>query len=193
MAKPVGAREKLRLFLIEHVGEVIDSDTLRAVAGTSEWARRIRELRDEYGYQVRTHNDRAGLRPGEYVLVSAEPHPITLARSISKELRAQVLSRNGYTCQMCGIGAGEPHPDDNGRPARLHIGHIIDISAGGGNESSNLRALCSVCNEGASNITASPPAATKILAQLRRAARDDQLLVLKWLIDKYPNEIGESR
>jgi len=46
MAKKVGARTKLREFFIAHVGEVLDSDTLRDMAGISEWARRIRELRN---------------------------------------------------------------------------------------------------------------------------------------------------
>src|SRR5580698_8715543 len=77
-----------------------------------------------------THNDRSELKPGEYVLVDLKPLP-AFERGISKEVRAYVLDRNGFTCQMCGIAAGEPHPDDGGRKARLHIGHIIDKSMGG--------------------------------------------------------------
>ena len=56
MKKP-GARSKLREYFLSHIGEVLDSDTLREVAGISEWARRIRELRDEEGFQILTHND----------------------------------------------------------------------------------------------------------------------------------------
>lgn len=60
-----GARTKLRLFFLNHVGEVLEAEQLRTVAGgISEWARRIRELRTEEGYQILTHNDRADLKPG---------------------------------------------------------------------------------------------------------------------------------
>jgi len=45
----------------------------------------------------------------------------------SWETRALVLDRNGFTCQMCGAVAGEPHPYDPNRKTRLHIGHIVDM------------------------------------------------------------------
>ena len=107
-------------------------------------------------------------------------------RAISKETGAIVLDRNGYTCQMCGIAAGEPHPADNGRKARLHIAHIIDKSMGGVDEPGNLKAVCSVCNEGASNLTLNRPDAIKLLAQIRRAPATDQIDVLKWIVTKFP-------
>ncbi|MFT4203359.1 MAG: hypothetical protein QM610_05540 [Chitinophagaceae bacterium] len=44
-----GSRAKLREFFIANVGEILGSDALREVAGTSEWARRVRELRNEEG------------------------------------------------------------------------------------------------------------------------------------------------
>jgi hypothetical protein len=45
--KQQGARDKLRQYFLNHLGEVLDSDILREVAGISEWARRVRELRNE--------------------------------------------------------------------------------------------------------------------------------------------------
>lgn len=41
------ARDRIRAYLIEHVGEVIPGEELAEVAGVSEWARRLRELRAE--------------------------------------------------------------------------------------------------------------------------------------------------
>ncbi len=181
------ARDKLREYFLANIGVVLDSDTLRSIAGISEWARRVRELRNEEGYQILTHNDRSDLKPGQYVLENPEPQP-AFPREISKETRAYVLDRNGFTCQMCGAVAGEPHPYDPSRKTRLHIGHIIDKSMGGTDDPSNLRALCSVCNEGAANLTLDRPSYDKLLIQVRRANGADQLKVLEWLIRKYPKQ-----
>ena len=106
------------------MGVILTSIELFDISGgKTEWGRRVRELRNQEGMNIITHNDRSDLMPGQYLLVNTKPLPF-FNRSISKELRALVLDRNGYTCQMCGIAAGEPHPANNGRKARLHIGHI---------------------------------------------------------------------
>lgn len=182
--KGKGSRAKLREYFLQNVDRILDSDTLREVAGTSEWARRVRELRNEEGMNIATHNDRSDLKPGQYLLIDLKPLP-SFGRDISKETRAYVLDRNGFTCQMCGAAAGEPHPFDQGRKTRLHIGHIIDKSMGGTDAPSNLRAICSVCNEGASNLTLNRPETIKLIAQVRRAPTKDQIEVLKWLIQKF--------
>ena len=185
--KKKGSRAKLREFFLDNVGEVLNSDVLREIAGTSEWARRVRELRNEEGMNIATHNDRSELKPGEYLLVDIKPLP-AFERGISKETRAFVLDRNGFTCQMCGAAAGEIHPYDQGRKTRLHLGHIIDKSMGGTDDANNLRAICSVCNEGASNLTLNRPQAIKLLAQVRRTPTSDQIDVLKWLVQKFPKQ-----
>jgi hypothetical protein len=180
-----GARAKLRAHFLGNVGRVMASEELREVAGgISEWARRVRELRTEEGYQILTHNDRSELKPGEYLLETSKPVP-AFERGISKETRAFVLDRNGFTCQMCGAVAGEPHPFDATRKTRLHIGHVIDKSLGGSDDASNLRAICSVCKEGASNATLTRPDLQKLLVQVRRAKSEDQVAVMEWLIRKY--------
>lgn len=186
MPRP-GAKVKLRGYFLSHVGEVLDSQALREVAGSSEWGRRVRELRNEEGWDIATHNDRSDLKPGQYMLQSTKilPH---FERGISKETRAYVLDRNGFTCQMCGAVAGEPHPFDPGRKTRLHIGHIVDKSMGGTDDPGNLRALCSICNEGASNLTLDRPDYQKLLAQIRRAPGSEQVRVMEWLVKKFPEQ-----
>lgn len=187
--RPEGARKKLRKYVESRLGQVLDSNALREVAGTSEWARRLRELRDEHGMDIVSHNDVSSLKPGQYMLRSLAVRP-AFERGMSKETRAYILDRNGFTCQMCGTAAGEPHPYD-GRKTRLQIGHIVDKSLGGTDDYSNLRAICSVCNEGAANITLQRPDAMKLLVQVRRAAGLDQLEVLDWLVRKFPNQARE--
>ncbi len=186
-----GARGKLRAHFLANIGRVMDSDELRVVADNqSEWGRRVRELRTEEGYLILTHNDRSELKPGQYLLETPKPQP-AFERSISKETRAYVLDRNGFTCQMCGAVAGEPHPYDSTRKTRLHLGHIIDKSSGGSDDPSNLRAICSVCNEGASNTTLMRPDLQKLLIQVRRATSVDQLELMKWLIRKFQKQASD--
>lgn len=188
-----GAKKKLREYFLANLNKVLTSQELQAVAnGSAEWGRRVRELRNEEGYEILTNNDRSDLKPGEYLLENHKPRP-AFARDISKETRAYVLDRNGFTCQMCGAVAGEAHPNDPaGRKTRLHIGHIIDKSKGGTDDRSNLRALCSVCNEGAQNIVLMRPDLTQLLIAIRRATAADQLAALEWLVRKFPKQAATA-
>jgi hypothetical protein len=46
-SKGKGSRAKLREYFIQNVGKILEAEELRTIAETSEWARRIRELRNE--------------------------------------------------------------------------------------------------------------------------------------------------
>jgi hypothetical protein len=142
------------------------------------------ELRDEFGYQILSHKDRAELKPGQYVLESDKRLPV-LPRSISKETRAWVFDRNGYTCQMCGLGAADPDPFHPGLKVRLTLGHIIDKSKGGPDTPQNLRAVCTNCNEGLQNTASPRPDRIELMKQVRRATGDDQLYLLEWLEQRF--------
>ncbi len=173
-----------------NIGRIIESHELQAAAdGAVQYSRRLRELRDEEGWQILSHNDSAELKPGQYLLRREPSHQERphFARAISARLRAEVLDRNGFTCQMCGITPGETDPATN-RPARLHIGHIKDKSLGGKDELSNLRTLCSTCNQGAKNITPEKPTGIWLLSQVRRAGRDEQTTLYKWLKSKFEEQ-----
>jgi hypothetical protein len=166
---------------------VVTSIEIRDAAGTSvsEWARRVRELREQEGWKIVTHHDVTHLKPGQYVLTEEPPENlIKFERGISTKLRAEVLDRNGFTCQMCGLTPGEIDPA-TGRKVRLHLGHIKDKSLGGKIELSNLRALCSTCNQGAKNITGEKPTSIWLLSQVRRAGQEEQRAVLNWLFKKF--------
>lgn len=181
-----GARTLLREHFLANVGRVMDVDELRPVAkNITEWARRVRELRDEEGYQILTNNDRDDLKAGQYLLLDPIPR-LKNTRKVSKETRAIVLERDGYTCQTCGAEAGQPHPYEPTRKTRLHLGHILDKSKGGTDVPDNLKAQCSICNEGLANITPIRPDEADLLARIRRARSSDQQKILKWLIKKFP-------
>lgn len=65
LTRQPGSKDKLRVFFLSKVGEVLDSKTLSQVAGSSEWGRRVRELRNEEGFDILTHKDRSDLKPGQ--------------------------------------------------------------------------------------------------------------------------------
>lgn len=185
MQKKQGSKTLILDYLAQNVGVGVSSRDLQtASGGASEWGRRLRELRDEEGYDILSHKDRADLKPGEYVLASLKRKP-AFKRGVSKETRAYVLERNGYTCQMCGIAAGDADPFNPQRTIRLAIGHIIDKSKGGEDVPTNLRAVCSNCNEGLQNAAPMKPDRLQLLTQLRRATLADQRAVLEWLLQKF--------
>lgn len=186
----IGSKEKIRQYLLANIGRVIESHELQTAAdGAVNYSRRLRELRDEEGWPILSHNDSAELKPGQYMLrhkPSRKNRP-EFARMISARLRAEVLDRNGFTCQMCGLTPGEVDPATT-RLVRLHIGHIKDKSLGGKDELFNLRTLCSTCNQGAKNVTAEKPSTIWLLSQVRRAGREEQRAVYEWLKQKFSEQ-----
>ena len=173
------------MLLLANIGRVIEGKELQEASGwKAERARRVRELRDEEGYQILSHKDRADLKPGQYLIESVKRLP-AFKRGISKETRAYVFERNGYTCQMCGLAAGDKDPFHPSRTVRLTMGHILDKSKGGKDEPSNLRAVCTNCNEGLQNTALPKPDSVWLLSQVRRATIENQKLLLDWLSEKF--------
>ncbi len=192
MARKPGSKQLVLEYFLKNIGKVLRSrDIQKASGGASEWARRVRELRNEDGYQILSQKDRATLKPDEYIMETIE-RVAAFKRGISKETRAWVLERNGYTCQMCGVAAGDPDPLGGNRTVRLTMGHIIDKSKGGDDTPQNLRAVCTNCNEGLQNTALPKPDMVHLLGQVRRATIDDQRALLNWLLQKFDLEIEKK-
>jgi hypothetical protein len=180
----MGARDKLREHFLSNVGKVLTTQQLRKVAGISEYGRRIRELRDEEGFQIKTHVDRADLKPGEYILETLDQKPV-ISIGINPQLRNEILERNGFTCQHCGAGPGDVDPFNPHRKVRLHIDHIVPISQGGTDEKDNLRVLCSACNQGRANVQAPSETALNIIAKIRKLPKSEQREIYEILKRKF--------
>lgn len=73
------AKDRLRMYFQENLLVKLDGTELDVVAGISEYARRVRELRVEEGYRILTGASpdadfsTLDLKPDEYILVHAEP------------------------------------------------------------------------------------------------------------------------
>jgi hypothetical protein len=68
------ARDRIRDYLLRYKGVVVEAEELSAVSGISEYGRRVRELREQDGFQILTgpaKNPKTGeaLRPDQYILV----------------------------------------------------------------------------------------------------------------------------
>jgi len=182
--RPEGAKVKIRRFLEENVGKVVTTHQISEVAGIKDYQRRIRELRDEEGMQIRSYKDYSHLKPNEYFLESTERQPI-VSRTISKKMRVEIFERNGFTCQYCGATKGDPDPYCDTKKLTLHIDHKIPIAQGGKSSKDNLRVLCSACNAGRSNIQMPTETARNILAQIRKLSREDKKQVFEALKKSY--------
>jgi 5-methylcytosine-specific restriction endonuclease McrA len=112
--------------------------------------------------------------------------------NISVETRTFVLERDQSTCQMCGAVSGEPHQDNARQKTRIKIGRILAKSMGGGNDASNLRAVCSICDDGLRTLALDRSSARKLLIQVRRATGEDQAEVLRWLVRKFPQQTSAA-
>ena len=86
-------RKRILAYLQAHPREVIDGVELEVVSGISEYARRIRELRKEKGYQIATGDSpdpEAGidLKRDQYMLVSETPDTEAAQRwRVANEIR----------------------------------------------------------------------------------------------------------
>jgi hypothetical protein len=82
-----GAKRKILDFLIAHVGEEVYGEQLQAVSGgIGEWARRVRELRGDDGYDI------AEIGASVYVLQSPEPDE---ERAAKWQLANSIRKRKG--------------------------------------------------------------------------------------------------
>ena len=79
-----GAKGRILRYLQAHLGREVYRDELAAISGIHEWARRLRELRVEDGYDIRT------VSTGSYRLEKAEPDREVAARwRLAHQIRNQ--------------------------------------------------------------------------------------------------------
>jgi hypothetical protein len=84
-----------------------------------------------------------------------------------------VLSRDNYTCQMCGATTTDLDPYER-KQVRLQVGFRVPLSEGGNSAAQNLRTLCSSCAEGLETAPYIPrPAVSDLLKLLLRCSPSD--------------------
>lgn len=141
----LGVRDKILEYLRANVGKPLSGEELRYVAkDRTEWARRTRELRTEYGWPVVTRNTgRPELAIGVYLLEQDRQSP-EHDRRIPDPVRRAVLIRDDYRCTECTWSFRDWNRAD---PRILELHHISPHAEGGSNTADNLITLCSVCHD----------------------------------------------
>lgn len=126
-------------YLEDNVGREISLNELNEVcarAGLHHWDRVIRNLRQQYGYDIENK------RKQWYKLKSLDKKPILGKRGyISKKMRYLVFERDNFICRACGRS-----PEKDG--VTLSPDHIVPVEWGGETTLENLQSLCRECNEG---------------------------------------------
>lgn len=139
-------RDRILEFLRLNVGKAVTGEELRYVAkDKTEWARRMRELRTEFGWPVVTRQHGFNLKVGEYLLEADRQNHIH-DRIIPDDVRRAVLVRDDFRCRNaeCGWAKRESLPEDF-RILELH--HIKMHVDGGTNTQNNLVTLCNYCHD----------------------------------------------
>ncbi len=127
------------------LSQLLSGEELRYVANDkTEWARRVRELRTEFGWPITTKNTgRPDLAVGAYVLESLRQSP-EHDRKIPDPVRAAVMRRDDYRCKKCTWSHKEWNPSD---PRHLELHHIRQHAKGGQNTEENLITFCTICHD----------------------------------------------
>lgn len=140
-------------YLIENVGKPVSGEELRYVAkDKTEWARRVRELRTQEGWAVKTRSSgRPDLPTGMYILEHLDQLP-EHDRHISDYDRKQALVRDNHACQAHQVGLSQclwtyAKGKETGDYRILELHHLEHHVAGGSNEVDNLITLCNVCHD----------------------------------------------
>jgi hypothetical protein len=139
----LSVQDKIIKYFLQNVGREITGEELSYLANdATEWARRVRELRTEEGWPVKTKNSgRPDLPVGVYVLEEARQAEIH-DRKIDDITRVNVLERDKFSCQKCGWNQKQKKEGD---PRHLLELHHLDYHADkGSNTYENLITVCNI-------------------------------------------------
>lgn len=140
----ISARDKILLFLRENVGVSVSGEEISYVAKITDWPRRVRELRTEYGWPIVTkQTGRPDLPVGVYLLEMDRQAPVH-DRLIPDPVRVAILRRDSYQCVHCNWHISEWNKAD---PRILELHHKEHHAKGGHNTKENLITLCNICHD----------------------------------------------
>ena len=178
-----GSMVRAALWLAQEVGEggtFRKSELREAFPAIQQIDRRARDLR-KHGWVISTSQDDLSLRADEQRLVRIgapvwEPKArrrTGAPKPVSPSERRATLAADDYACRACGVGAGEPFPDDPVQTAKLSVSRV---PAG---DQTVLVSLCSRCR--APEAPDGAALADAVRSAIDALPADSQATMLEWM------------
>jgi hypothetical protein len=147
--------------------------------------RRLRQLRKD-GWVIPSGKHDPSVGASGYRLDTVGWHPGKGDRprdssKVSDTVRRKVFEQDGHRCVHCGVGAGEPYPDDLTRKAVLTVGHRKPGAFQGSGSIRNLQTECGRCNEPLRAGTGIPETYDEVLNSVQNLPVKDREALLDWL------------
>lgn len=136
------ARTRILTYFRLYPGVIISKEELMIVSGISEYGRRIRELRTEYGWPIVTNTSGRPDLPAGYYMLEEDRQAAVHDRKIPDPVRVKVLDRDHYACRKCNWKPIDRNSYDPRKLLELH--HLEYHHKGGTNTIDNLVTLCNV-------------------------------------------------
>ena len=137
---------RIREYLRDNIGETVTSERIGRISGIKQYARRVRELRNEEGFVIDSTRTRSELSQNEYFVREIQEDFDQKSR-ISVKARKEQIDRQAY-CAICG------RHRDHSEVDYIEVDHIesfIDFDDPDAvNDPDNLRTLCNDCHHGKS-------------------------------------------
>ena len=115
---------------------------LEQAYGRQEVKRRLRKIRAEYGWDIRSERRSGGANDDWYMSCSEGPvRPQHIRKEVTKAERQAVYLRDSWTCQICNCDVGEGQFLTDPK-----CDHKVPAERGGPTSTVNLQTLCNQCN-----------------------------------------------
>jgi hypothetical protein len=178
-------RKRLLEVFMANAGRVLTNSDLAERLGdhSDSWTRRLRELREPRfgGYEILTHNTSSELKPGEYLFPPQAYKEPSEQQRLKAATRAEVLLRDAYTCQYCGLTRGQRYEDET--PVSLRV-RALDAKSGDVTASRCLT-MCSKCFDAEDTIRTLRPPKDKLFASFLRLSTRDRIDFMNQLHDTF--------
>jgi 5-methylcytosine-specific restriction endonuclease McrA len=132
----MSTRKRLYDFIAKKGPGKYKSKTLQDVGIRSEWARTLRQLKQDGVFEFNYSQIEK-----TYDIRSINEYTATSKRAgLSNKDKFRISNRDGHRCQACGKGVCDG--------VKLVIDHKTPLDCGGGHNDANLWTLCESCNGG---------------------------------------------
>jgi hypothetical protein len=123
----------------------------------------------------------------EYRLDKIGWHPALGSRPkdpahVSNSDRVKVIKNDGSRCIICGIGDGEPYPDQPERQAVMTVGHRVAGHFQGRGSLDNLQTECALCNESISAGAGIPETYQEVVYAVHELKKKEKAALIEWLL-----------